>query len=439
MAVQRVSCLKKIAGVVVCGAMMLGLVIAPASADPVYPSQNQVDQARQAAHDAKSAVGPVQARLDAAEGQLAALYQSAQYATEQYDGATVRLQQAQLAARAAALAAVAADQRLADARDALGRLVAAAYRDDNGLTSVSLMLTANGPEQFTRSVQLIQHQMYDRQAIIKAADSARLHAYTARVAAERAVADREVSQVQVETAAQRARAAVTAEQGQLVTVTARRDQLLAELAAAEKTSVQLEQQRQQGLAEEAARRAAEAAAQAAAQAAARAAAQAAARRAAEAAAQAAAQAAARTAARATAKASVNRPQSVGGATYSGSASARALSYAYSQIGKPYVWGAAGPDSFDCSGLTMRAYGSAGVTLPHFAAFQYQASHPLVYGDLRPGDLLFWASDGNDSNSIYHEAIYIGDQKMIQAPRTGLNVEISSMWMWGPVQYYARPY
>jgi cell wall-associated NlpC family hydrolase len=87
---------------------------------------------------------------------------------------------------------------------------------------------------------------------------------------------------------------------------------------------------------------------------------------------------------------------------------------------------------------MRAWGTVGVSLPHFAAFQYQSSHPIGYGDLRPGDLLFWATDGSDSASIYHEAIYLGNQQMIQAPRSGENVEISSIWMWGPIQFFARP-
>jgi cell wall-associated NlpC family hydrolase len=88
---------------------------------------------------------------------------------------------------------------------------------------------------------------------------------------------------------------------------------------------------------------------------------------------------------------------------------------------------------------MRAYQSAGIDLPHFAAFQYQASHPLTYSQLQPGDLLFWATDPNDSNTIYHEAIYLGSGKMVQAPKTGWNVMVSDMWMWGPIQFYARPY
>ena len=124
--------------------------------------------------------------------------------------------------------------------------------------------------------------------------------------------------------------------------------------------------------------------------------------------------------------------------YDAAAAAKAVSYALAQIGKPYLWGGAGPQSFDCSGLAMRAYEAAGVDLPHFAAFQYARSHPLTYGQLRPGDLLFWATDPKDPSTIYHEAIYLGGRQMVQAPKTGWNVMISNMWMWGAVQFYARP-
>jgi peptidoglycan DL-endopeptidase CwlO len=220
------------------------------------------------------------------------------------------------------------------------------------------------------------------------------------VAAEDAVQARVAAQAQVAKAAQAARAAVAAEQSQVAAVSAKRDALLVQLAAAQRVSVQLEQQRQQGLAEEAARRAAEAAAAAAA-------------------------------------AAAQRAHSAA-PTYDGSAAGKALAFAYAQLGKPYVWGATGPDSFDCSGLTMQSWASAGVYLPHFAAFQYQASHPINYDELRPGDLLFWATNARDSNTIYHEAIYIGGQEMIQAPRTGEDVEISSIWMWGAIQFFARP-
>jgi peptidoglycan DL-endopeptidase CwlO len=109
--------------------------------------------------------------------------------------------------------------------------------------------------------------------------------------------------------------------------------------------------------------------------------------------------------------------------YNGAASGRAavaVQYAYAQLGKPYQWGGAGPDSFDCSGLTMRSWGAAGVGLPHSAAGQ-QAMLPAVsLSALEPGDLVFYG------DPAYHTAIYIGGGRIIQAPHTGAVVEISSV-------------
>ena len=372
---------------------LLGLTVGGAYADPVYPSQNQVDQAQQAVRRAKSAVAPIQAQFDAAQRQLTLLVRQSQIAAEQYDAATVRLQRAQLAAQIASDHVAVAQRHYVEARSDLGRLAAAAYRDGGGLGSVSLVLNADGPEQFVTGAHVLAHQDADLKATVQAADQAQQEAQAAKVTADAAVRSRAAAQIQVAKAAEAARIAVAAEQSQLAAVSARRDALLSQLAAAQHVSAQLEQQRQQGLAEEAARRAAEAAAAA---------------------------------------------SHYASPVYDGSLASRALAFAYAQLGKPYVWGATGPYSFDCSGLTMRAWESAGVYLPHFAAFQFQASHAIGYSDLRPGDLLFWATDGTDSDTIYHEAMYVGGQQMIQAPRSGENVEISSMWMWGPIQFFARP-
>jgi peptidoglycan DL-endopeptidase CwlO len=118
---------------------------------------------------------------------------------------------------------------------------------------------------------------------------------------------------------------------------------------------------------------------------------------------------------------------------------RALDFALAQVGKPYTWGGTGPSSFDCSGLAMRAYEAAGVRLPHFAAFQYAASHPVARSQLKPGDLLFWARNPRKPATIYHEALYLGGGLMVQAPKTHWRISVASMWMWGPIQFYARPY
>ena len=99
----------------------------------------------------------------------------------------------------------------------------------------------------------------------------------------------------------------------------------------------------------------------------------------------------------------------------------AMQVALDQVGKPYVWGAAGPGSFDCSGLVMYAYGHAGVSLPHSSRAQYQMGVPVSRNSLQPGDLLFF---GNSASSIHHVAMYIGDGKVVHAATSGQPVKIS---------------
>ena len=110
-------------------------------------------------------------------------------------------------------------------------------------------------------------------------------------------------------------------------------------------------------------------------------------------------------------------------SYHGPASgqaAEAVKFAYAQLGKPYQYGAAGPSSYDCSGLTMAAWGAAGVGLPHNAAMQQSDTHYVSEGDLQPGDLTFFGSPA------YHVAIYIGGGRIIEAPHTGDVVKIVSL-------------
>ncbi|MEU6035178.1 MULTISPECIES: C40 family peptidase [Actinomadura] len=118
----------------------------------------------------------------------------------------------------------------------------------------------------------------------------------------------------------------------------------------------------------------------------------------------------------------DKPGAGGGATYNGPASGSArtaINFAYAQLGKPYVYGAEGPNGYDCSGLTMRAWGAAGVNLPRVTNSQYAATRRVSFDALQPGDLVFF-------NSLGHVGLYIGGGKMIHAPRTGKNVEIVSI-------------
>jgi cell wall-associated NlpC family hydrolase len=76
---------------------------------------------------------------------------------------------------------------------------------------------------------------------------------------------------------------------------------------------------------------------------------------------------------------------------------------------------------------MRAWEHGGVSLPHYSVAQYEQAAKVALGDIRPGDLVFFGSNKSDPNSIYHVGLYIGGGNMIEAPYTGANVRISSIW------------
>lgn len=98
----------------------------------------------------------------------------------------------------------------------------------------------------------------------------------------------------------------------------------------------------------------------------------------------------------------------------------ALKFALQQIGDIYVWAAAGPTRWDCSGLTLRAFQKAGVSLPHHSGSQFKYGKQVAYSNLKPGDLLFFGKP------ISHVSIYMGGGKMVQAPRAGKKVEVVNL-------------
>ncbi|MBO0871964.1 MAG: C40 family peptidase [Pseudonocardia sp.] len=111
--------------------------------------------------------------------------------------------------------------------------------------------------------------------------------------------------------------------------------------------------------------------------------------------------------------------------------------ALAQVGKPYQWGAAGPDAFDCSGLTMFSWAKAGVQLPRTSAGQYRGGGARVARtQLRPGDVLFFSSNGSPSG-IHHVGMYLGGGDMVHAPHTGATVSVVRNVFADP--YYASQY
>ncbi len=109
----------------------------------------------------------------------------------------------------------------------------------------------------------------------------------------------------------------------------------------------------------------------------------------------------------------------------------ALAWAARELGKPYVWAAAGPDAFDCSGLTMFVWGKAGVALPHLASAQMGIGTPVARSQLQPGDLVFFYQP------VEHVGIYVGNDMMIHAPTEGDVVRYASL-DWFPFAGATRP-
>jgi cell wall-associated NlpC family hydrolase len=112
-----------------------------------------------------------------------------------------------------------------------------------------------------------------------------------------------------------------------------------------------------------------------------------------------------------------------------------VAYAQAQLGKPYIYAAAGPDAFDCSGLTMMAWALGGVSMSHGSQDQYNSFPHVPLDQLQPGDLVFFGESGPTN---HHVGIVVGPGIMIDAPHTGAFVELVSYFRDDLVLMGARP-
>jgi cell wall-associated NlpC family hydrolase len=122
----------------------------------------------------------------------------------------------------------------------------------------------------------------------------------------------------------------------------------------------------------------------------------------------------------------------GGNPPTSSKGAAAVWWAEKELGKPYQWAAAGPNSFDCSGLMKWSYGHVGINLPHYSGAQINVGARVGKANLEPGDLVFFGSP------IHHVGMYIGGGEFIEAPYTGANVRISTLADRGDYAGACRP-
>ncbi|WP_432489549.1 C40 family peptidase [Kineococcus sp. SYSU DK018] len=378
------------------------LAAAPAAAAPLHPGEDQVEAARAAAEGAAARVAALQAELARQQADLDAAHVRLSVAVEDHHEADALLQQRAADAARAAGAADAARAELAGAREALGHLASSSYRSAAGELGPLASVLAGGSTQdlLDRSATLARLTARRDDAVTRAGEAQR-RAETTRAEAEAAAgAQRRATEAAAAARAAAEEAAAGAE-ALLAATRARTEQTLAELAQLRSTSVELERQRQAALvAEEEARREA--------------------------------------AARAGLTGVTGAAEPVPAAAGPTPGADTAVAWALAQLGKPYRWGGEGPDAFDCSGLTQRAWEAAGVRLPHSSRLQFSGEAKVALADLRAGDLVFYATDTADPSTVHHVGVVVSPGRMVEAPHTGAVVRTASIYRSGLLAQGTRP-
>jgi cell wall-associated NlpC family hydrolase len=420
--------------------------IVSAQADPVYPSAGQVKAAKAAAGDKAAQIAVVEGQLAASNARLVAVQTAAEVAAEKYNLARIQLQERTDAAKAAAERAAAAQKTAGIASDKLGQFAASDYMRGGNLDQLEVFLSSKGPQDLLDRAAAVQLISDIRSRTLQNADRSSAVAGGLRRQAAQAQAQQLAAEQAAESAKTAAQAQVDLAAVETASIQKQQSAMIAQLATLSNISVTLERQRQDGLKAEAEARAAAQARAAAAQAAAQARATAQARAASDAAQRQVTSAAeAERLRQLAANQPVNPapapdlapvPVSDAPVPSSGGVSA-VIAFAQAQIGKPYQWGAAGPGTFDCSGLTLMAWSQAGVNLSHYTGFQWTETRRVPLSQLQPGDLVFYGVDGPDS---HHVGLYIGNDMMIDAPHTGAYVQYDDIYSFGSdlLPYGGRP-
>ena len=451
-------------GVVATAVVALACTLAPSVlADPV--DQSDIDRSKASERSTSTSIASLEARLAQESSNLEEAQIKAQSANEDYLAAVDELNKATKDAQTAQANADSAASSTTSARSDLGSIVVQTYQESGNpldpltpyLTSESLADLADADVALTRAGEKNNAKVQNVEALEAVATSM-------QTIADQKVAAKEAAKTSAATAKSDAEAAANDAQNAVTTTRTNRQNLIVQLAAQRNTTVELETKYQNQI--EAERKAREeAAAQAAAKAASeKAAADLAQKQAEQAAAQpqesapapqeqssqpspspqSSAQEPATTSQpepeaaeeEEAAPAPAPAPEPAPAPSHSGSAASTAINAAMGYLGTPYVWAGESASGLDCSGLTMVSYAAAGVELTHSSRVQYGEGSLVPLDAAQPGDLVFWSSDGSQSG-IYHVAIYLGDDTMIEAPTFGMTVRVTSMRYSGIMPYAVR--
>ncbi|MEW2303548.1 NlpC/P60 family protein [Streptomyces sp. NPDC006655] len=327
--------------------------------------------------------------LEEVEKKVDDLYRQAESATEKYDAAKERTGKQRKRVDTMLGDVAERTDRLNRAREELGSFAAAQYRTGTEVPRTATFLLANDPQDYFDQSQLMNRLTSRQKDAVD--DYVTQQSATMRKRQEAARSLETLTETQDDL-----RTAKATVQSKLAAAR----QLLSKLTAEEKTRLaQIEKERQ----EEAARKAAELAKQQAA---------------------AARQEAASSSAGSSSSATSSPASSSSSDAAYATKAAKAIAFARAQIGKPYVWGATGPGSYDCSGLSQAAWKAAGVSLPRTTYDQVTSGTTVSLADAQPGDLVFFYDD------ISHVGVYTGNGMMIHAPKPGAYVREESIYYGG---------
>lgn len=372
------------------------LVITPVEAATKKPTVEEINAAKKV-EAAKKAAADAQAKtLNKAKDSLRTLTAKANAAQAKYNAAVAELKRATQIAVAAAAHAKAAAAAVDEAHRKIGKLAANAYIMGGSFSDIQPLLSANGPQDLIDQLSTLSKVGASNTQALERFKAAEIIAKEAKLAADQAKAAQQAATDKVAAAkkvADDARAAQAAEVAKLQAV---QDKLMKDLLAARKVRTTLEEQRQLALLEEQNANVAETI--------------------------------------------IDQKRIWPDRGFKGAKSVRttaaqratAVAYAIKQVqaGKPYIWGAEGPNAFDCSGLVYAAYKAAGLGWPNWdrlnAALYSVSTYHVKLSEMQPGDLLFYSYNGSTA-AIHHIAIYAGNNMVWEARNKRVGLVKSNMY------------
>jgi peptidoglycan DL-endopeptidase RipA len=393
---------------------------------PPNPSDDQLGSSKADARAKATRVGELTSQVAEAESQLDQLQADVELKMEDANRALVDLQtaqdeaaQAKTDADEAKAAADGAGQDITDARKALDEFAAGSYKQGATIGSMSAYIGSKSPDDLLARAQLLGAVATSQLDALDGMELARTEKANKDSAAREALdiahqkqADALAAKAAADAATAAAQRAQSNQSAATQRLEAQKNAAEAQLAAAQSSAAGLQGQRQAYLDWLAAKQAEEAA--------------------------------------------QNQPVPQGGGPAPASGDAQAvIGRAMSQLGVPYAWGGGnvyGPTrgirdggvadlygdydkvGFDCSGLMIYAFAAAGRRLPHYSGYQATAGRRVPLSQKAPGDMLFWATRGR----IHHVALYIGNERMVEAPFSGSHVRVAAVRYGGIVGYATRP-